>query len=164
MMLRELSRSCPTEHRIATDYFEGVTAPESMRLIGCEAWLQANFHPGAVSLLREDGFCTPKNDSRQVQSTWPDNGVGWNEAKRYAGSTKKVCGPFVSIRGTDNVVFVNVGKDHPSPDRFTFVIWGDWWLDPIETGTVVCAYGRISLYKGVGQMEFNSPEKLELWR
>ncbi len=70
----------------------------------------------------------------------------------------------MSIRGTEDGVFVNVGQDYPSSERFTFVIWGDWWLDRIPDDAVLCATGEIYLYDGVGQIELGDPGEIEIWR
>lgn len=68
----------------------------------------------------------------------------------------------MSGRETADGTFVNVGRDYPSADRFTFVFW-DIHLEPIASGTTVCGQGEIYLYEGVAQMEMRDPGAFEHW-
>jgi len=98
------------------------------------------------------------------ESWWPDGGLGWNEAGAHAGEVQRVCGPMRSIRNTGDAVFYNVGRDYPSADRFAFVLWGDWWVEPIATDATICSTGAIYLYDGVvAQIEIGAPEDIEIW-
>ena len=65
-----------------------------------------------------------------VGSEWPDGGLGWDRAREHAGTVQRVCGPLMSVRDTDDGTFVNVGRDYPAADRFTFIFW-DIYLEPI---------------------------------
>lgn len=95
---------------------------------------------------------------------WPGGpAIGWNEAAAHAGTTQRVCGPLRSVRATPDGTFVNVGKDYPSDDRFTFIFW-DVELTSITPGSTICGRGSIYLYDGgVAQMEMRDPAALELW-
>lgn len=159
-----LSRSCSTEYDIATDYFSTATSAGSFGPESCDLWSEYNISPEAIELLREDGLCTSGGVAVQPDPSWPEGGLGWNEAEAYAGSYQRVCGPLTSVRETYDGVFVNIGTDYPSPDRFTFIIWGDWYLDPIDADAVICAAGTIYLYEGVAQAELAEPGELEIWR
>lgn len=99
------------------------------------------------------------------QQAWPGGAaIGWSEAERHVGSVQRVCGPLMSVRATDDGTFVNVGRDYPSADRFTFIFW-DIYLQPIESGATICGSGHIYLYDGaVAQMEMRDPGALEIWR
>lgn len=97
-------------------------------------------------------------------TAWPGgDAIGWAEAAQHVGTAQRVCGPLISARRTDDGTFVNVGRDYPSADRFTFVFW-DIHLNPIDSGVTVCGSGEIYLYDGtVAQMEMWDPSALEIW-
>lgn len=95
---------------------------------------------------------------------YPEGGMGWDVARQYAGTVQRVCGPLMSIRETGDGTFVNVGRDYPSADRFTFIFW-DIYLEPIPPDAMICGTGEIYLYEGiVAQMEMWDPTELEIWR
>lgn len=90
--------------------------------------------------------------------------MGWDVARQYAGTVQRVCGPLMSVRETSDGTFINVGRDYPSADRFTFIFW-DMYLEPIPSDAVVCGTGEIYLYEGVvAQIEMWDPSALEIWR
>jgi hypothetical protein len=179
--MQVLTESCDAEYDTAVDY--GMAAWDAKRNgpEKCSVWTKRDFDKTAIKRLKADGLCKgkkstkPKKDSAKESKaaeptkkpkpapTWPEGGLGWNLAGDYVGTVQRVCGPLMSKRGTEYGVFVNVGEDYPSQGRFTFVIWGDWWLDPIPGDSVICATGRVSLYKGVTQMELDHPNDLEIW-
>lgn len=101
----------------------------------------------------------------EAQPAWPGGAaVAWNEAAAHVGTMQRVCGPLRSVRTTEDGTFVNIGKDYPSADRFTFIFWGIV-LDPIDSGSVICGRGEIYLYEGaVAQMEMQDPGALEIRR
>lgn len=78
-----------------------------------------------------------------------------------------VCGPLAGV-GTDvtsngsSAVFLNLGVDFPSSDRFTVVVWGADSDDAMVSrlgdtlGTTVCASGTVDRYEGVPQIELDS--------
>jgi len=95
---------------------------------------------------------------------YPEGGMGWDVARQYAGTVQRVCGPLMSVRETADGTFVNVGRDYPSADRFTFIFW-DTYLQPIPSDAMVCGTGEIYLYEGVvAQIEMWDPAALEIWR
>jgi len=156
-------QSCPTEYEVYTDYIEIVIGTIEQGVQSCDHWRTPEIEEASVRLLQEDRLCLTKPVT-PPKPTWPDGGLGWHEAHSYAGSWQRVCGPLKSIRGTQNGVFVNIGVDYPSKNRFTFVIWGDWWLERIPTSSIICASGNIYLYEGsVAQIELNHPNELEIW-
>ena len=170
-----LRERCSVEHEVAKDYFDMVTATTTHGAQSCERWRETRLQEEAIALLEEGGLCSatpaspssPKAPSEsywETQRSWPDGGLGWDQAKTHAGSWQRVCGPLKSIRETEYGLFVNIGRDYPSADRFTFVIWGDWWMDPISSDSTVCASGEIYIYEGVvGQMELGDPGEIEIW-
>lgn len=156
-------RSCPTEYKVYTDYIEIVVGTIEQGMQSCDHWRTPEIGDESVRLLREDGLCSVEPVA-PPKPTWPDGGLGWDEARSHAGSWQRVCGPLKSVRVLDYGVFVNIGLDYPSADRFTFVIWGDWWLEPIPVSSTICASGNIYLYEGVvTQIELGHPNELEIW-
>ncbi len=156
-------RSCPSEYSVYTDYIKLVNGTIEQGIQSCNHWRTLDVSEESVRLLQQDGLCLVEPVAPPTP-TWPDGGLGWDEARAYESSWQRVCGPVKSVRGTDYGVFVNIGVDYPSKDRFTFIIWGDWWLDPIPADSIICASGNISLYEGtVAQIELGHPSELEIW-
>lgn len=146
------------------DYVSLTSTANHLEWPSCNELAEMGADPRVILLLREDGSCDAAPiEVAPAAPTWPEGGVGWNEAANLVGTYQRVCGPYATTRGTPAVVFVNIGADHPNPNRFTFVIWGDWWLDPLPPDAVICASGYISTYEGVLQMELESPGELEIW-
>lgn len=164
-LVGHLETNCRPQMRIAIDYFMLSSASSRSAREVCEAIKLANPEPQAVELIHEDGFCLKSEGAqkKRKKKTWPNGGLGWNKAKFHVGTHQRVCGPLKSARTTEDGVFVNVGRDYPSAKRFTFIIWGDWWMDPIARGATICGAGNIYLYDGVTQMELGDPGQLEIW-
>ena len=160
--MQGLAESCTYEYDVVVDYISAAQFAKSHGADTCERLEEYSIELEAIQLLRTDGYCL---DAPPVPAApqWPDGGIGWDEAHNYVGGVQSVCGPLKSIRGTDSGVFVNVGQDYPSAARFTFVLWGDWWIDAIPSNATVCSYGEIYVYDGVAQMEIFSPEDLRIW-
>lgn len=161
--LDALTRNCSTEYDIATDYFGISSDSENLGIEACTYWEQYRIHPEAIALLKSDGLCTDDPPAPPPEPSWPEDGLGWNHAHDYVDTYQRVCGPMKSSRVTYDGIFVNVGQDYPSSDRFTFIIWGDWWMDPIAPDAIICASGNIYLYEGVTQMELGHPNEFEIW-
>ncbi len=159
--MQTLSDSCSDEYEIAVDYLSNST-DSAFSIDSCDELIGYGVREESVALLEQDGRCS----FGQVDAAgpeWPDGGLGWDHAREHAGTVQRVCGPLMSVRDTDDGTFVNVGRDYPSADRFTFIFW-DIYLEPIETGATVCGSGEIYLYDGVvAQMEMRDPGALEIW-
>lgn len=161
--LQELTDHCSDDFSFVISYNMLWMEADSSGVQPCDIWVgHPSIDPGALDLFRSEGGCTDA-PQEPLAPTWPDAGLGWNEAGEFIGTTLRVCGPLRSARNTEWGVFVNVGEDYPSPSRFTFVIWGDWWMDSIDPSAIICATGPISLYEGVVQMELGDPGQLEIW-
>jgi len=156
-----LGDQCRPEYEVFTDYMSSLTTTEVIGVSSCESWTQY-IVSDAIALLREDGLCTDDAVVSDSAATWPEGGLGWDVASDYVGTSQRVCGPLRSLRNTEYGAFLNLGVDYPSPERFTFVVWG-FELEPIQDGATVCASGSISLYDGVAQVELGSPEAIEIW-
>lgn len=162
--LGELAQRCPDDYDIAVDYISSVGLASQSLLTSCAELAEYRVRTEAIELLREDGLCESGTDPLPDATRWPDDGLGWDVAKDHVGTRLRVCGPLASVRGSTDGVFVNVGQDYPHPERFTFVIWGDWWLDPIPENATICGSNEIYLYEGVAQIELGAPSDLEIWQ
>lgn len=158
-LMGTLSRICKSEIKVATEYLAVKSGVEVFGTSSCKVWTERGYKPATIALLKADGLCTKAKKKKK----WPEGGLGWNKADKHIGERKQVCGPLKSARETQYGTFVNVGKDYPDRDRFTFVLW-DIRLSPIDRGATICAKGVISLYKGVTQMELNSGSDLKIWQ
>lgn len=161
-VLQALTASCSDEYEIAVGYLSNSTDSE-FRIESCEKLLDYGVRHESVELLAQDGTCRFDAPDVQAAESWPDGGLGWDQASVHAGTVQRICGPLMSTRSTEDGTFVNVGRDYPSADRFTFIFW-DMFLDPIEAGATVCGSGEVYLYEGVAQMEMWDPTTLEIWR
>ncbi|MGV9195292.1 hypothetical protein ACQ143_13180 [Microbacterium sp. MC2] len=162
-VMQALSDACSNEYDIAVDYLSNAIDSE-FKIDSCEELLGYNMREESVALLEEDGYCTFGVTELPAAEEWPDGGLGWDRARENAGTVQRVCGPLMSVRETADGTFVNVGRDYPSADRFTFIFW-DVSLQPIEADATICGSGEIYLYEGVvAQMEMWDPGALEIWR
>lgn len=167
---------CGDEFDIAVQY--GSLLRDNDPDYPCDELRKFNIHPDAIDLVEADGMCDSSAtalpdldfnggtdtgaDWRDAGQTWPDGGIGWDEARNYVGSYQNVCGPLKSIRETEWGTFVNIGRDYPSVDRFSFVLW-DWYGVSMPAGATVCAAGDIYLYEGVTQMELYDGNQLRYY-
>lgn len=174
-IMQTLTENCSDEYEIAVDYAAN-SAKTEFRIESCDELLRYGMRSEAVALLEEDGTCTFDAKAPAAQSPgaqqpaappaapeWPEGGLGWNAARDRVGTVQRVCGPLMSARETADGTFVNIGRDFPSPERFTFIFW-DVYLQPIAPGATICGRGEIYLYNGVAQMEMFDPRDLEIWR
>lgn len=161
--MQALSDSCSDEYEIAVDYLSHSTE-SAFSIDSCDELIGYGVREESVALLEQDGRCSFGTGNVSVAPEWPDNGLGWDRAREHAGTVQRVCGPLMSVRNTEDGAFVNIGRDYPSADRFTFIFW-DFYLDPIDAGATVCGSGEIYLFDGVvAQMEMWDPGALEIWR
>ena len=163
VLLDGMSEVCPDEYDVATEYFAlssglGAGSPPS-----CDAMGSLQMRQESLDLAREDGLCVDGASGTSPLESWPEGGLGWDQAGAQAGSVQRVCGPLASIRNTEDGAFLNIGRDYPDASRFTFIIWG-FSLDPIMGDAVICGTGEIYLYDGVAQVELAGPEQIEIWR
>ncbi len=156
-----LGGNCAREYAVVTDYFSARATTEQLGPDTCASWEQY-IDQGAIALLREDGLCS-EDAAAPVADDQPGGGIPWSDAAAHAGTTQRVCGPLVSVRGSSDDVFLNLGRDYPDPDRFTIVIWDIGGVEPIRLGTTVCTSGQIVLYEGVAQIQLRSPSAVELY-
>lgn len=84
--------------------------------------------------------------------------VNWSEAQSYLGITTEVCGPLVSIVDDDSGTFFNVGRDYPDPDRFSVVVFDQYFdYDSLseDESYELCVTGQVESYQGAAQVIVN---------
>lgn len=119
--LQALADNCSDEYEIAVDYVSHARDSE-FRIESCDELLDYGVRSESVALLEEDGWCTyGGGELAAAAPEWPEGGLGWDSAAAHAGAVRRVCGPLISARETTDGTFLNVGRDYPSADRFTFI-------------------------------------------
>jgi DNA/RNA endonuclease YhcR with UshA esterase domain len=98
--------------------------------------------------------------------------IEWSEASSRIGDTVTVQGPVVGSaylpEENGSPTFLNLGRDFPSGDRFTVVIWdgdrGDFETAPEDlfAGEKVVVTGTVSEYNGIPQIEVSDPSQIEV--
>ena len=95
--------------------------------------------------------------------------LSWSSASRMIGQVATVKGP---VRGTKHAsssngspTFLNLGRDYPSPGRFTVVIWGENRArfgapESRYYGRTICVRGLIQSYGGVAEIVARSPSQI----
>lgn len=160
-ILQTLTDRCSNEYEIAIDYLSNAN-DSAFKIDSCDELLGYGIRSESVAMLEQDGHCSYGAGGSDGAKKWPEGGLGWDKAREHSGTVQRVCGPLKSVRETSDGTFVNIGKDYPSPDRFTVIFW-DIYLQPINSGATICGSGKIYLYNGVAQMEMKDPSKLEIW-
>ena len=99
--------------------------------------------------------------------------VSWDQAIKYIGEKVTICGPVVGTHYANTSkgkpTFLNVGRDHPDPNRFTVVIWGQYrsnfgYPPPEEyyLDNKICVYGLVTEYEGIPQIEVQRPSQIQI--
>jgi hypothetical protein len=96
--------------------------------------------------------------------------IPWEEAIQHIGETTTVCGPVASAyyasSSRGKPTFLNIGKKHPDPERFTVVIWGrnrpKFSPSPEElyNRKTICVSGEITEYNGIAEIEVSEPGQI----
>mgnify|MGYP006344436401 CR=1 FL=1 len=128
---------------------------------------------GADGLARYDAVAAEYVDAKlaeaeveaavKKESQWPNDGLSWGQAVNHVGTTQRVCGPLMSMRTSDDDVFLNLGRDYPDSQRFTIVLWDIGGVKSVSPGLTICANGPITSYNGVAQIELRSLDRIEIW-
>lgn len=125
-----------------------------------QRWLGLTFTLLAAALFLSSGCSTCSAE------------LEWSEAGSRIGETVTVQGPVVGSayvpETNGSPTFLNLGKDFPSGDRFTVVIWegdrGEFESAPEDAfaGQKVVVTGTISEYEGIPQIEVSDPSQIEV--
>ena len=112
---------------------------------------------------------TPTTSSTVVP---PPSAILWSEAINHIGERTKVYGLVIGATyasgSKGKPTFLNVGKNHPDPARFTVLIWGSdrSKFSPAPEiqykGRTIYVYGLIELYKGSAEIIVTSPSQIQV--
>ncbi len=101
-----------------------------------------------------------------------ESAIAWEDARGFEGEQATVRGPVVGVAFVEAVsgqpTFLNVGADHPDPDRFTVVIWNDVRRsfdtppDIQFSGVEICVAGEIRIHDGSPQIELEGPASIQV--
>ena len=105
-------------------------------------------------------------------SAQSEQAIKVNEAYKYVGETKIVCGKIVSTkylkRASGGPIFLNFGRDHPN-QQMTGLIWFGRYSEYFSYKPEkflkrknVCVKGYISEYEGKTQMEIRTEKQIKL--
>ncbi len=89
-------------------------------------------------------------------STEPAIAINWDQAKDHVGHNAAVTGPVMGTHDFGDSAVLNIGKDFPDHDRFTFYIPADKRTgvpDDLYQGKIITATGKIELYNGVPEIK-----------
>jgi hypothetical protein len=99
-----------------------------------------------------------------AKTAGPDGSIAWDDAVNHVGTSQRVCGPLAGSGTSEDDVFLDLGVDYPSPDRFQIVIWDVGGVDSIPFGSTVCTTGPIALYNGVPEIALHSASEVEIYK
>ncbi|MBC8221736.1 MAG: DNA-binding protein [Gammaproteobacteria bacterium] len=105
-------------------------------------------------------------------SAQSEQAIKVNEAYKYVGETKIVCGKIVSTkylkRASGGPIFLNFGRDYPN-QQMTGLIWFGRFSEYFSYKPEkflkrknVCVKGYISEYEGKTQMEIRTEKQIKL--
>jgi len=127
-----------------------------------------------LDAIRGDRDCAPIRMTDGTQGYVPaqylcpvPSGVDWSQAREYVGQVRTVCGPVVGATYGPDVkgqpLWLSLGEERPSPNRFQVGIWGVYEGHPAEPpeneylGRWLCVTGLITRSGGVLQMDVTDP-------
>ena len=105
-------------------------------------------------------------------SAQSEQAIKVNEAYKYVGETKIVCGKIISTkylkRASGGPIFLNFGRDYPN-QQMTGLIWFGRFSEYFSYKPEkflkrknVCVKGYISEYEGKTQMEIRTEKQIKL--
>ncbi|MFC1784850.1 DNA-binding protein [Candidatus Neomarinimicrobiota bacterium] len=100
-----------------------------------------------------------------------NNTIYANEAYKYVGEIKTVCGKvesvFYSYRSNGKPTFLNIDKAYPN-NEFMVVIWGNnrYKFKPNPEKKYlkkkICVTGRIKTYNGTAEIVVTNPNQIDI--
>jgi len=105
-------------------------------------------------------------------SAQSEQAIKVNEAYKYVGETKIVCGKIVSTkylkRASGGPIFLNFGRDYPN-QQMTGLIWFGRFAEYFSykpekklKRKTVCVKGLISEHEGKTQMEIRTEQQIKI--
>jgi hypothetical protein len=98
--------------------------------------------------------------------------VAWSEAQKYDGQYVTVRGPVVDVHFASATrgqpTFINLGRPHPDPARFTVLIWGrdrTRFPKPPEemyAGKKVRVTGKVQMHAGLPEIVVVFPDAIQI--
>jgi len=94
-----------------------------------------------------------------LPTTLPTTGpssINWDQAKDYVGQSVTVTGPVVGTHDFGDAAVLNVGKNYPSPDRFTVYISADkraGMPTDLDDGKTISVTGTVKMYRDVPEID-----------
>jgi hypothetical protein len=135
-----------------------VSSSASSGGIGNSKWLMIGALVAAIlmGVARLGSGLIDTGGSASVPDPDCNDAIAWDSAADYEGETVTVQGPVVGAAHIETAsgrpTFLNVGHDHPDPDRFTVVIWNDVRVqfdqrpEMLFSGQEICVSGEIAIH------------------
>ncbi len=179
----DLREDCFNAHLLLDGYAQLLTIPPNVRYVDEFRAFQTEAREAGAGLwgLEEYGAAADgvgqDSDASGKDSAAEGPGessgvVSWRDAERYEGDTVTIQGPVVGTyyaQGSGGQpTFINLGVDHPDPDRFTVLIWGEdrsAFPQPPEElyrDKTIRVTGLVELYEGGPQIIVESPDAIEV--
>jgi hypothetical protein len=103
-------------------------------------------------------------ESAARTSGWCAGSVSWKAARSSVGQVVRVKARVASVAyartSNGKPTFINLGAAYPNPRRLTILIWGRNRVNfpraperMFRPGQMICAQGRVTLYRGVAEIE-----------
>jgi hypothetical protein len=98
---------------------------------------------------------SPTTTPTTMPTTLPTN-ITWDQAKDHIGQSVTVTGPVVGAHDFGDAAVLNIGKDYPSPDRFTVYIPAGKRTgipDDLDNGKTISVTGTLKMFHDVPEIE-----------
>jgi len=114
---------------------------------------------------------SPKTETPTTpEAGLPAGAISWDKAKDHIGDRATVYGPVAGtkygVTSSGKPTWLNIGKDHPSTERFVVIIWGEnrgnfsQAPEVYYLGKTIYVTGLIQEYNGIPQIEVTDPSQI----
>ena len=143
---------------------------ESHRVVSEEGLLKMRRIPAFVAVVAlattivwgGSGLAAQASPARST--AWCPNAISWKSARQSVGKRvrvkARVAGALYARGSNGRPTFIDLGYDYPDSRRLTLLIWGENRVNfpraperMFRAGTMICAQGRVSTYRGLPQIE-----------
>ena len=107
-----------------------------------------------------------------IEPQIPSEAIDWTEARQHVGQTvtvyETVAGTHFASGSNGRPTFINIGVDHPNPNRVTLVIWEEYRgnfpsvPETLYSGKTIVATGLVELHEGVVDIRVESPTQIQI--